>query len=175
MLNTLFRVLAPPIFPDDPNKTRSAYYINVVSLIGMAAISLLLLAQVFILKISLTDIANLIIIGIIVALGIGWFTMRAGAVRLAGYITIILIWIGSTFLALTGSGLRGSGFISYFVIIILAGLLVGVRAAVAVSILSIFSAFGLAYIESIGRLADPADPPFEVAVCRTRERLRHPF
>lgn len=162
MWNTLRSVLAPPIFPDE-NKTRSAYYINAVTLFSSLAIFLLFLGRVLFLKISATDTSSLIIVGIIVALGIAWGTMRSGAVGLAGYMTISMIWLGSTLLAFTGSGLRGSGFISYFVLIILAGLLVGVRAAVGVAVLSIFSAFGLAYVESIGRLVDPVDPPFEIA------------
>jgi GAF domain-containing protein len=164
MLNTLRRVLAPPTFPDDENKTRSAYYINAVALISALAVFLLFLARVLLLKIGSTDTSNFILLGIIIALGIGWAIMRSGAVMLAGYITISMIWIGSTLLAFTGSGLRGSGFISYFVVILLAGLLVGARAAVGVAILSVFSAFGLSYIESIGRLIDPVDPPLDIAV-----------
>jgi GAF domain-containing protein len=164
MLNTLRRVLAAPIFPDDENKTRSAHYINAVTLISALAVFLLFLARVLLLKIGPTDTSNLILLGIIVALGIGWSIIRSGVVMLAGYITISMIWLGSTLLAFTGSGLRGSGFISYFVVILLAGLLVGARAAVGVAILSIFSAFGLFYIESIGRLVDPVDPPLDIAV-----------
>jgi len=164
MLHTLRRVFAPPIFPDDEDKTRSAYYINAVALFSALAVLALIPARVLMLKIGLTDTSNLILLGIIVSLGIAWVTMRAGAVRLAGYITIGMVWLGSTLLAFTGSGLRGSGFISYFVVILLAGLLVGARAAVGIAILSIFSSFGLAQMESVGRLVDPVDPPFDIAV-----------
>lgn len=164
MFNTLRQVFAPPIFPDDENKTRSAYYINAVSLFSSLAVFILFLSRVIILKISPIDLSNLILLGMIGVLGVAWFVMRSGAVQIAGHMTIAMIWIGSTLLAFTGSGLRGSGFVSYFVIILLAGLLVGVRMAMGVAILSIVSAFGLAYVESIGRLADPVDPPLDIAV-----------
>lgn len=161
-LNTLRRVLAAPTFPGDENKTRSAYYINIVTLSATPLLFLLFLGRVM-LGVSATAPDSLIVLGMIVVLAIAWGTMRLGAVRLAGYIIVSLIWVASTLLAFTGSGLRGSGFISYFVVMLLAGLLVGVRAAIGVAALSIASAFGLAYVESIGRLLDPADPPFEIA------------
>jgi GAF domain-containing protein len=163
MLNTLRRALASPAFSDDENKTRSAYYINIVTLITAPLLFLLFLGRIL-LGVSATAPDSLIILGMIVVLALGWWIMRMGAVRLAGYITVSLVWVASTLLAFTGSGLRGTGFISYFVVMLLAGLLVGVRTAIGVAVLSIVSAFGLAYVESIGRLMDPADPPFEVAV-----------
>ena len=89
--------------------------------------------------------------------------MQRGAVRLAGYLHISMIWVASTLLALNGSGVRGTGFISYFVVMLLAGLLLGVRAAVGIAVISILSGFGLAYAETIGVVVNQPGPAFGVA------------
>ncbi len=163
MLNTLRRVLAPPIFPEDENKTRSANYINIIVLASIPIIFLLIVARVL-LGIRLFDLSNLILIMIMVVFIAAWALVRSGFVRVAGYISISLIWVASTFLAFTGSGIRGTGFASYFVILLLAGLLVGVRAAMGIAALSILSGIGFAYAESIGVIRFVPDPPFQVAV-----------
>lgn len=163
MLNTLRKVLAAPTFPDDENKTRSAYYINAVTLFSASAMFILFIVRVLFLRINVIDLSNLIVLGIVGVQAIVWIMMRSGAVQLAGYVNIIMVWLAGTLLAFTGSGLRGSGFLSYFVIILLAGLLVGGRGALSIALLSVGSAFALAAWESAGRLMDPADPPFDIA------------
>ena len=163
MLSTLRKFLAAPTFPNDENKTRSAYYINAVTLVSAPFVFALVIVRVLIFQISIIDLTNLILLGIVAVQAIVWIMMRAGAVQLAGYANIILVWLAGTLLAFTGSGLRGSGFVSYFVVILLAGLLVGERGALSIALLSVVSAFALATWETGGRLLDPADPPFEVA------------
>jgi GAF domain-containing protein len=163
MLNTLRKVLAAPTFPDDENRTRSAYYINAVTLFSAPVVFAIIIVRILVFHISIIDLTNLILLGIISVQAIGWVMMRSGAVQLAGYFNIIMVWLAGTFLAFTGSGLRGSGFLSYFVVILLAGLLVGGRGALSMALLSMVSAFALAAWESAGRLMDPADPPFEIA------------
>lgn len=163
MLSTLRKFLVAPTFPDDENKTRSAYYINAVTLVSASTMFVLVILRVLIFQISIIDLTNLILLGIIGVQVIVWIMMRSGAVQLAGYANIIMIWLAGTLLAFTGSGLRGSGFVSYFVVILLAGLLVGERGALSIAIISVVSAFALAAWEADGRLLDPADPPFEIA------------
>ena len=163
MLNTLRTYLSPPVFPEDENKTRSARHINIISLISSILLIVLFFARVM-LGVSPLDISSLTLLAIIVVLLIVWFVMRAGAVQLAGYMNVSVLWLACTFLAFTGSGLRGMGFVSYFLVILLAGLLVGVRAAIGVAALSILSSFALAYVEYVGRIPDMPDPPFEIAV-----------
>lgn len=163
MLSTLRKFLAAPTFPDDENKTRSARYINAVILVSASTMFALVILRVLIFHISIVDLTNLILLGIIGFQAFVWIMMRSGAVQLAGYANIIMIWFAGTLLAFTGSGLRGSGFVSYFVVILLAGLLVGERGALSIAILSVASAFALATWETEGRLLDHADPPFEIA------------
>lgn len=163
MLNTLRKFLAPPTFPDDESKTRSARYINIVTLIT-APILLLLFLLRLIAGVPVADASSLLILAIIVLQGMAWSILRTGSVQAAGYVYVSLIWVGSTLLAFTGSGIRGIGFVSYFAVMLAAGLLVGVRAAIGTAILSILSGFVLAIMESSGRIVYVPDPPLEVAV-----------
>src|SRR6476660_4733887 len=125
MQNTFRKVLMPTVFPEDDAKTRSAFYLNVILLVSVPTLVLFVLIRVLEGN-RLVDSSNLVLLGLIVILSIALAILRAGMVRLAAYIHITTIWIASTLLALNGSGIRGSGFASYFVVMLLAGLLLGV-------------------------------------------------
>src|SRR5258706_16391090 len=136
MINTIRKFFAPPFFEDE-EKTRSAYYINAIVLINIPVLVLFFAARVAQGNLPLES-ANVTLLGLIVVLTVVWIVVKRGAVRLAGYIHISMIWIASTLLAVSGSGVRGTGFTSYFVVMLLAGLLLGVRPAVGISLISIF-------------------------------------
>jgi GAF domain-containing protein len=112
----------------------------------------------------LLESSNLILLGLIVVLSIALAFLRSGFVRLAAYIHITTIWTASTLLALNGSGIRGSGFVSYLVVMLLAGLLLGVWPAIGVAIISVISGFGLAYAETAGMIVHTPSPAFGVAI-----------
>lgn len=162
MLTIIKKFLAPPVFPDDENKTRSAAQINIIVVVSSLLLFCLIVARILS-GVSPLDTSSIILLTVIVVMMVVWAVMRSGAVQLAGYITVAVIWLASTLLAFDGSGLRGTGFVSYFVIMLLAGLLVGVRAATGIAILSILSGFALAYAETAGITVFTPDPPFTVA------------
>ena len=134
-------------------------------LIALFSIPALVVLQVFRLLqgSSLFELSNLVLLSLIVVSSIVWALVHSGAVRLAGYLYIITIWLANTLLALNGNGIRGSGFVSYFVVMLLAGMLLGVRTAVGVAAVSAISGFGLAYAETIGMITDASGPAFAVA------------
>lgn len=161
MLNTVTKLFASPIFEDE-EKTRSAYYINAIVLISIPVLVLFFVARIAQGN-SPFERANIILLGLIAVLALVWLLMKRGAVRLAGYLHISTIWIASTLLARNGDGIRGTGFTSYFVVMLLAGLLLGVRTAVGIAIISILSGFGLAYAETIGKIIPESHSAFAVA------------
>lgn len=147
--NTLRRFFSPPAFPGDDEKTRSAYFINIIVLSNIP----ILLLFIFIRTVTGAEpfgTANLILAAIITILTIVWFLMKNGRVRFAGYLHITTIWLASTMIALNGSGIRGTAFTSYFVVMLMAGLLLGWRPALGFTVLSILAAFGLANAENVG-------------------------
>jgi GAF domain-containing protein len=156
------RFFSPPVFPEDENKTRLAFYISII--VPSAILTLVLLAISRLQRgASPLDDSTLMLAVIIGILLIAWAVLRSGAVKRAGYITISTLSIASTYLALSANGLRGAGFASFFVVMLLAGLLLGSRAAIGVAVLAILSGFGLAYAETAGMLVLPVDTPFLAA------------
>ena len=95
---------------------------------------------------------------------------QRGAVQQAAVVTIISLCLASTYVSVSASGLRGAGYVSYFVVMLAAGLLLGSRAAGGVALLAILTGFGLAYAESIGMLVlspearAPAMPSVKVSM-----------
>jgi GAF domain-containing protein len=161
MQNTLRKIIAPPIFPDE-NKSRAAYYIHLIVLISIPV--LVVIQAIRLLQgSSLFETSNLVVLLLMVVLSIVWALVHSGAVRLAGYLYIVTVWLANTLLALNGHGNRESVFASYFVVILLAGMLLGVRTAVGVGAVSAMSGFGLAYAETIGLITYASSPAFVVA------------
>ena len=156
-------LFSPPVFPGDEDKTRLAYYISVIVPWAIVTLILLMISRVR-RGASPLDISVLMLIVIVALLLIAWAVLRTGAVRRAGYLTIGALALGSAYLALSANGLRGAGFASFFVVMLLAGLLLGSRAAINVAIFAILCGFGLAYAETTGMLVLPTDVPLVAAV-----------
>jgi GAF domain-containing protein len=162
-MSTPRRFFSPPVFPEDESLTRLAYYISLIVPASILTLILLMITRVR-RGASLLD-ASVVMLGIIIGiLLIAWAVLRSGAVKPAGYITIGALALASTYLALSANGLRGAGFASFFVVMLLAGLLLGSRAAIGVAVLAILSGFGLAYAETMGMLVLPVDVPLVAAV-----------
>jgi len=163
MLNSFLKYFLAPTFAGDEEKTRSAAYLNVIVLSNIPILLLFMIvrtatgAEPF-------GIDNLILAAIITILVIVWFLMKAGQVHLAAYLHVSTIWLASTMIALSGSGIRGTAFTSYFVVMLVAGLLLGWKPAIGFTILSIVSGFGLAYAESIGIINYVPGPALGIAI-----------
>jgi len=147
----LQRFFTPPVFPEDDEKTRVARFINAIVLSNIPILVLFIIVRT-VTGAELFGIDNIILMVIITILGIVWFLMKVGRVRFAGYLHITTIWLASTMIALNGSRIRGTAFTSYFVVILMAGLLLGWRPAMGFTIISILASFGLAEAENIGMI-----------------------
>jgi GAF domain-containing protein len=146
----LKKFFSPPIYADDEEKTLIARFINVIVLSNIPILMLFIIVRIGIGEAELFGIANLVLIAIITILTVVWCLMKTGWVKLAGYLHVTTIWLASTLIALNGSGIRGTAFMSYFVVMLMAGLLLGWRPALGFTLLSILAAFGLAEAEKWG-------------------------
>jgi GAF domain-containing protein len=150
MSKLLRAIFAAPIFPEDEDKTRKAKYANAIAL---ALIVIILGYEVSarltsgIIKLSFFD---LILFAVAIIIMVGLNLLRRGHVRLASILLVILIWLASNGAAATIFGIRDTSFIINLSIILMAGLLLGWQASVAITLLSILAGFGLAYIEQSG-------------------------
>jgi GAF domain-containing protein len=146
----LSRFLAPPVFVGDEEKSRSAGFINAIVLTNIPILVLFIIVRVATGAGELFGPANLILAAIITTLSIVWLLMKAGWVRLAGYLHVTTIWLASTMIALLSGGINSTTFTSYFVVMLMAGLLLGWRPAIGFTFLSILAAFLLAKPQTLG-------------------------
>jgi len=149
MKNSFNRFLTTPVFPGDEEKTRVAGFINAIVLSNIPILALFIIARVATGASELFGTANLVLAGIIITLLVVWIFMRAGWVRLAGYLHVTTIWLASTMIAQLSGGINSTTFTSYFVVMLMAGLLLGWRPAIGFTILSILAVFQFADSETI--------------------------
>jgi GAF domain-containing protein len=150
MKNSFRRFLTPPVFPEDEEKTRVAGFINAIVLSNIPILALFIITRVATSAGELFGPANLVLAGIIIILLVVWLFMRVGWVRLAGYLHVTTIWLASTMIALLSGGINSTTFTSYFVVMLMAGLLLGWRPAIGFTILSILAVFQFADSETFG-------------------------
>lgn len=143
-------IFAPPIFPEDEDKTRKARYANVI---GVAFILVALGYEVAIrttrgyLGIGFIDT---VLLAIAIISVISLILLRRGFLQIASILLVGLIWGAINGIAASGFGIRDSSFITNLSVILMAGLLLGWKASAFVTASSIVSGFGLAYAEQSG-------------------------
>lgn len=147
---SLRRFFAPPVFPDDEEKTRSAGFINAIVLSNIPILVFFIIIRVVTGQGEVFSSANIILAGIIAILTAVWYLMRKGWVKVAGYLHVTTIWLASTMIAIMSGGINSTIFTSYFVVMLMSGLLLGWRPAVGFTVLSILAAFSLANQETLG-------------------------
>jgi anti-anti-sigma regulatory factor len=143
--------LAAPKFEDE-YQNRVANLLNVILLIffGFGVVINILLPIMNPEGEFLTSLALLVVIGgLLVAMRQGSYL----AVQVSSVIFLIAVW---ALVALNGwidGGMRNMATTLYFVLIVVAGLLLGGNAVIAFGALSVGAAFALFYAESTGRIA----------------------
>jgi signal transduction histidine kinase len=140
------KVLSPPVFPEDEEKTRAASFLNTILLI-VVLIVVLFASLTFIITLNFGRILIELFI-ILVSLGI-LFLMRRGHVRLASVVfssaLLIIVSIG-TYLS---GGFGGTTMSAYIGIIIITGLLLGNWMALAYALISIAFTGWMVYQDSL--------------------------
>lgn len=167
MWNQIKKLFAAPVFPGDEGKTRAARNTSATSI---ALIALIAVYQL----ISLPRIANegalafdYIIIGLGVIVFLLWVAVKRGAVYFAAGALVAVFWLATNGTSAIGDGVRGSAFVANLPTILLAGLLFGWHGSLLYAFASILAGYGLAYLESSGRILPEAYPPFSHATDMT--------
>src|SRR5688572_15729427 len=133
MFTWLGRFLAPPIFEGDADKTRVAWLLNIVLLTLIAR-------AIFIRFITGSEPARPSFVLPVVLLFLTMlFVMRKGAVNVASAVTIGGFWLSLTVAAIETGGLHSTGFRNYILPVIVAGLLLGQKAAILTAAASILA------------------------------------
>ncbi len=171
MVARIRQFLAPPIFEDE-EKTRVAWLLNIVLLALVASSLLIVLAAVGVhafrpdAEAAFTLLSGIIMTVIFAAL---WFLEHRGFVQLVSIVVVSITWALITIWIYTVSGLTGDGSsLVYALLVVLSGLLLGGRAAVIVTAVSVLAVLGAFYVEATGQLVvvrrslSLADPIFVI-------------
>jgi GAF domain-containing protein len=150
MLKRMTKIFAPPIFPEDEDKTRKAKYANAIALTFIVIVLGYEIGTRSIRGYTDIGIADLILILLAITFLTGWILLKRGYLQFTSILLVVLIWAASNGIAVIGYGIRDTAYLTNFSIVVMAGLLLGWRASILVTIASILSAFGLAYAEEIG-------------------------
>ena len=140
-MDKLKQLLKPPIFVDDPEKTRMAAILNVIVLVSLGIWLLVLGLLPFSSQIWNGGLA----IGSLIVFGFGaLFFLHSGYVYGVAQSFVFFIWVASTAFIVLSGGINNPETGAYLLVIACAGLLSGIRAMWTFTILSI-AATGVIY------------------------------
>ncbi|HET9221807.1 MAG TPA: ATP-binding protein, partial [Roseiflexaceae bacterium] len=154
MLTRMRRLIAPPVFAGDEEQTQAAQVLNAVLL------ALLLGCVLYVGVVPLVTsnyLHRLTIVGAVILWLLGMLLlMRRGRLRLASGATVVGLWVALTYAAAIDGGVRSLAFGSYMIVVLGAGLLLGLRPAIGVAIAS--SATGLVFLYAVRAGVLPTPP-----------------
>ena len=151
MISGIRHWLQPPHFPDDANKSRVAFTLNAILLMGLGGALAYIL---FILLAAQGEFKSITfsLLPIFFLIGLRYLLMR-GAVFLASVLLVFLSWLNLTVAAFVdGYGIHGTSLYGYVIIVIVAGLLINWRAAIVFALANIASGLFMIYAGNVGLL-----------------------
>jgi len=148
MQSWMRRFIASPVFEGDEDKTRTANLLNplLLSLLGMLIIGAVAAPFVFAAKLP----SAIAILALFAALLISKLLMHTGRVQQAGLLLVVGLWVPITGLVCLSGGMDSVDIIFYVVLTVMAGLLLGQRAAIVVAVVNIMIGLGTLILEGIG-------------------------
>jgi GAF domain-containing protein len=149
MLDNIRRLLAPPVFAGDEDKTRVAALLNAIlwtlSAIGGVAFLFFLFLPGGALYLPLVGVFML---GYVASM---WL-MRRGRLSAASLLFLVSIWISMAGVCLFFSGAESPAYFGFTIVVVAAGLLLGGRGALAFAGLSVVAGLGIAWAQSANLL-----------------------
>lgn len=139
------RLLAPPVFAEDEEKTRVAGLLNVILMIVLGLVVAFTIPAVIMTPSLGRILVELFILLVVVGMLV---LMHRGYVRLSAFLLSSILWVSISFGTYQAGGFRGSTMSAYFGIILIAGLLLGNVAAVLFGGLSILFTGWLLYADA---------------------------
>ena len=167
MRTALRRIFAPPIFPDDEDKSRSATILNALGWSAFLVVAGFLLIRIVQQRDTNRIEVNLVLVLIVIASALMIFLSRQGYIRTAGLLFVTTVWLSLSYLTWVADGIRDVAFFAYCIPIFMAGLLLGRPGLVSFTILSIGSGWVLAYAETFQLFSPTRDTPINFAVDMT--------
>ncbi len=162
-MNRLWLMLSLPHFDDDPEKTRHAQLLHVVSLALLIVFIPLIIVNLA-LDTQFGKAFNTILIASAFLQMIVQILIKRGYVRAAGYVLLILSWVSITWIASQFDGVRSVLLFVYFTIILSAGYIYSWRTVTLFTSWSILAVWVLALYEDWGISKPVMDTPIGIAI-----------
>ena len=158
MLNAFRKFFAPPVFEDE-QKTHQAYLLNII-LWGLVAVPIPYMAFALFFMPPLAERAlpqgfaieamNFFMLAL----------LKRGHIRAASTIQVIALWLFFTISAVTGVGVQGESYLlGYPLVIVIAGALLGGRAALGMTLLGLAAGFFMVSAENAGLIRGDMERP----------------
>lgn len=158
MKEFLRKLTAPPVFKDE-QKTHQAYLLNII----LWALILVPFPYVLYAVIFMPQYVERVLTQGLIGEAVNIFLLillKRGHVRLSAQLQVIAFWLFFTASAFTGLGVQGEAYLlGYPLVIMIAGLLVGWRTAIGVTILSLLSGLGMIYAVQAGWIDTDVERP----------------
>ena len=131
----LLNRLRPPQF-EDSQKQEKARLLHMIIVVAVPVLSALIFISGW-RENQLWTVSNFVISCLIVICVFSYISLRRGHVMTTSWAMILVSWFGMTFLAYTYSGIRDTAYLVQVVLILAAGLLLGWRVALFVTLLQL--------------------------------------
>jgi GAF domain-containing protein len=152
------RWIAPPVFEGDEEKTRVAALTHTLLLAALLS-EVLLIGSRFALRAPITNTTgSLILVMTLATLGL-FALLHYGYVRATGLAFSITLWVILTCATLSDGGIHDAALTGYFVIIMLAGALLGGRALIFFTTLCVLTLVATFYAEHAYLIRPHIDVP----------------
>jgi len=142
------QLLRPPVFPDDEDKTYQAALVNlllgnlvIIDLFGMFALTVVFPAK------SATLGMLLLLLGVVL---LAKYLLTQRQVRLANYVLLGSLWVLSLFLVLLAGGANSVNMVYFVTVVVIAGLLLGRREVIGVTVLTLAAVMAMVWLDSRG-------------------------
>lgn len=150
MANIFRKLLTPPVFPNDEEKTRAAELLNTV-LVGLTILTLVALLAFW--AGGTVPLQGYVIVSVFLGLLLGLnIVMRLGYVRLSGIFTILFFTATLTLVLIQGGTVRAPGVALYVAVIIMSGLILGRSAAYWAAAIIVLLFSSVQWLELNGKL-----------------------
>ena len=141
----------PPIFADNEEKTRQALVLN--RLISVTFIALICLTAIGLPFLFHRKVVSALFLGLLfIIILLARKLMHRGLIRPASRFIVSTLWCISAALILLGSGFRDGNIVMLVSVIVTTGLLLGRRAAMIVTAITVLTTLSMAVLEGLGYL-----------------------
>lgn len=149
MWDNIKRLLSPPFFAEDEEKTRAAALLNAILWIF---VFICIAAGIFFLFLPNPELSVPLVGGFLLGnAGLLWL-MRRGHVSAASLSFLIIFWLLMTAVCVFLGGTHSATYWSYIVIVVVAGLLLGGRGGIIFAGLSVVATLGITLAQIAGML-----------------------